>query len=343
MNRRALRVGVIGATGAVGEEMRRLLLSRNVPVAEARFFTSPRSAGRPLPFGDRTVVTEVLTPASFDGLDLALFSAGAAVSRDWGPKAVAAGALVVDNSSAFRMDPAVPLVVPEINPGALPAPPALIANPNCSTIQMVMALKPLHDLWRLRTVHVATYQSASGAGRRAMDELTAGTAGLLAGHEPAPDRFPQPIAFNLIPQVDDFGPLDYTREEWKMVNETRKILELPEVAVNATCVRVPVSRGHSEVVWAAFDRGVDVEEARNALRAFPGIVVVDDPAGRRYPTPREFAGTDMVLVGRIRRDIDDPRALVFWVVSDNLLKGAALNAVQIAEAVLLRRAALAGA
>jgi aspartate-semialdehyde dehydrogenase len=329
-----LDVAVVGATGAVGEEMRRLLLERRFPVRGLRFFTSPRSAGSEIPFGDRAVRAEVLAEGCFDGTQLALFSAGATVSREWGPKAVAAGALVVDNSSAWRMDPAIALVVPELNARRIPAAPALIANPNCSTIQMVVALQPLHERFGLTRVIVSTYQSTSGAGRRAMDELDEATAGFVAGAEPPPVKFPKPIAFNLVPQVDEFDRLDYTKEEWKMVNETRKIMELPELPVTATCVRVPVHRGHSEVVWARFARPVDVAAARAALAAFPGVSLVDDPATKSYPTPRDAAGKDSVFVGRLRRDPDDDHALVFWVVSDNLLKGAALNAVQIAEAAL---------
>jgi aspartate-semialdehyde dehydrogenase len=327
-----MNVAVVGATGAVGEEMRRLLIERRFPVRELRFFTSPRSAGTAIPFRDRTVTAEVLADGCFDGVQLALFSAGATVSREWGPRAVAAGALVVDNSSAWRMDPSIPLVVPEINAHAIPAAPALIANPNCSTIQIVVALKPLHERFGLERVIVSTYQSTSGAGRRAMHELDEATAGFRRGAEPAPIKFPHPIAFNLVPQVDEFDRLDYTKEEWKMVNETRKIMELPELPVTATCVRVPVHRGHSESVWARFAKPVDVAAARAALAAFSGVVVEDDPATKRYPTPRSAAGQDPVFVGRLRRDPSDDHALVFWVVSDNLLKGAALNAVQIAEA-----------
>ncbi|MDZ4806260.1 MAG: aspartate-semialdehyde dehydrogenase [Candidatus Eisenbacteria bacterium] len=328
-----VNVAVVGATGAVGEEMRRLLLERRFPVHQLRFLASPRSAGRTIPFGDREIVVEALEASSFAGVQLALFSAGATVSREWGPRAVAAGALVVDNSSAFRMDPGTTLIVPEINGHRVPPPPALIANPNCSTIQMVMALAPLHRQFGLSRVIVATYQSTSGAGRQAMNELDSGTRGFLAGDEPAPEKFPRPIAFNLVPQVDEFDRLDYTKEEWKMVDETRKILELPDLPVTATCVRVPVHRGHSEVVWARFDRPVDVAGARAALTAFPGVVVEDDPGAKRFPTPRSASGLDPVFVGRLRIDPTDEKALVFWVVADNLLKGAALNAIQIAEAV----------
>lgn len=327
-----VNVAVVGATGAVGEEMRRLLLDRRFPVGNIRFLASSRSAGQTLAFGSRDVMVEALADNSFADTHLALFSAGAAVSREWGPKAVAAGALVVDNSSAFRMDPNTALIVPEINGHRLPPPPCLIANPNCSTIQMVMALAPLHELFGLSQVIVATYQSTSGAGRQATMELDFASRGFLSGEEPPPVKFPRTIAFNLVPQVDQFDRLDYTKEEWKMVDETRKIMELPGLPVTATCVRVPVHRGHSEVVWARFDRPVDVARARVALAAFPGVVVEDDPATGRFPTPRDAAGQDPVFVGRLRRDPTDVQALVFWVVADNLLKGAALNAIQIAEA-----------
>jgi aspartate-semialdehyde dehydrogenase len=282
----------------------------------------------------RRWTAQTLSEGCFRSLDLVLFSAGASVSREWAPRAVEQGALVVDNSSAFRTDPEVALVVPEINAQTLPKPPAIVANPNCSTIQMVMALKPLHDRFGLKRVVVATYQSTSGAGRRAMNELEEGTAGFLSGREPPPEKFPHPIAFNLVPHVDDFLADGYTREEAKMVNETRRILGLPDLSVTPTCVRVPVFRGHSEMVWASFQTRVDPGEARRALEGFPGVVVQDDPGKRRYPTPRSAAGQDPVYVGRLRRDLSDESALVFWVVSDNLLKGAALNAVQIAETVL---------
>jgi aspartate-semialdehyde dehydrogenase len=334
MSAGSFRVAVVGATGAVGGEMRRLLDERNFPVRTLRLFTSPRSAGQKFVVQDREWTTEVLSEGCFEDVDVALFSAGAAVSREWGPKAVESGALVVDNSSAFRMDPGTPLVVPEINPHALRKPPTLIANPNCSTIQMVVALKPLRDLFGLSRVIVSTYQSVSGAGRSAMEELLQQTEGYLKGNEPAPSRFPHPIAFNLIPQVDEFGADGYTREEWKMVNETRKILEIPGLPVTATCVRVPVLRGHSEMVWAAFQKPVDLPAARQALSSFPGIVLQDEPEARGYPLPRAAGATDPVYVGRLRKDPSDPNALVFWVVSDNLLKGAALNAIQIAEVTL---------
>lgn len=333
------RVAVVGATGAVGREMVRLVSERLAPIESLRLFTSSRSAGTSLAGAGRSWTAEVLSEGCFRGAHLALFSAGAAVSREWGPKAVADGALVVDNSSAFRMDPGVPLVVPEINAGDLPRPPAIVANPNCSTIQMVMALKPLHDLFDLARVIVSTYQSASGAGRRALEELERGTAALLEERAEDVERFPHPIAMNLIPQVDEFGADGYTREEWKMVYETRKILGLPDLRVTPTCVRVPVRRAHSETVWASFRKEVDLAAARRALAAFPGVEVEDDPTQGRYPMPRTAEGRDGVFVGRLRRDPGDARSLVFWVVSDNLLKGAALNAVQIAERVLVPRVA----
>lgn len=330
------RVAVVGATGAVGVEMRRLLESRHFPVRELVPFASERSAGGAVSWAGRDVPLQTLTDGCFRGIDLALFSAGATVSREWGPRAVADGALVVDNSSAWRMDPAIALIVPEVNAHALPAPPALIANPNCSTIQMVVALEPLHRRFGLERVIVSTYQSTSGAGARAVVELDEGTRGFLSGREPEPKTFAYPIAFNLIPQIDDFAADGYTKEEWKMVNETRKIMGLPDLPVTPTCVRVPVHRCHSEMVWASFRDPVDVEEAQRVLAASPGICLEDDPAARRYPMPRTAAGRDAVHVGRIRRDPTDPRALVLWVVADNLLKGAALNAVQIAESVFSR-------
>lgn len=330
------RVAVVGATGAVGREMLQLLETRRLPVGELVPFASERSVGGSIGFGGARIPLRVPTPGCFRGLDVALFSAGATVSREWAPRAVSEGCLVVDNSSAWRMDPAIPLVVPEVNAHALPPPPALIANPNCSTIQMVMALEPLHRRFGLERVIVSTYQSTSGAGARALAELDSATRGHLAGQEPPPQRFAHPIAFNLIPQIDDFAADGYTKEEWKMLNETRKIMGLPDLPVTPTCVRVPVHRGHSEMLWTAFRDPVDPEEARRVLAAFPGIEVQDDPAARIYPMPRPAAGQEAVFVGRIRRDPCDPRALVLWVVSDNLLKGAALNAIQIAAAVLGR-------
>lgn len=335
-------VALVGATGAVGQEMTRLLETRRFPVREFRPFASERSAGTSVPLNGRAWPVRALYEGCFDGVELALFSAGATVSRAWGPKAVAAGALVADNSSAWRMDPDTPLVVPEVNPQALPAGPALVAVPNCSTIQMVVALEPLHRRFGLERVIVSTYQSTSGAGARAMAELESTTRGYLAGTEAPPEKFAHPIAFNLIPQIAEFASDGFTEEERKMRFETRKIMGLPDLPVVATCVRVPVRRGHSEMVWARFAQAVDVDEARRVMAAFPGLVVRDDPAARLYPMPRDTAGTDPVYVGRVRRDPDDPHALVFWVVADNLLKGAALNAVQIAEAVLLKGVTPAG-
>ena len=324
-----LTVAVVGATGAVGREMWRLVATGALPVSRAVAYTSSRTAGTELAFRGQTVRTIALTQASLEPVDLALFSAGAAAAREWAPRFVDAGAVVVDNSSAYRKEPGVPLVVPEINGHLLDARPRLVANPNCSTIQMVMALWPLHRAWGLSSVKVATYQSASGAGAKALAELVDGTRQHLEEDVERPSVFPHPLAFNVIPQVGDIDASGESVEERKMRDETRRILDLPELPVSATCVRVPVRRGHSESVWASFHETPDSERAR-ALLAEAGLVVEDEPGRAHYPLPREAAGKDEVFVGRIRQDASDPRGLVFWVVSDNLLKGAATNAVQIA-------------
>jgi aspartate-semialdehyde dehydrogenase len=329
------RVAVVGATGAVGREMLRMLAERKFPAASVRALASRRSVGKTLAFGKKRLKVELLTPASAQGIDVALFSAGAAVSKEYAPLFVQAGAVVVDNSSAWRMEPEIPLVVPEVNPHALSSQTKLIANPNCSTIQMVVALKPLHDAATLRRVIVSTYQSTSGAGHIAMEELRTQTRAVLAGRKfPLPEKLPAVIAFNCIPQIDVFLDNGYTKEEMKMVNETRKIMGLPDLPVSATTVRVPVFRAHSESVWAEFERPISVEEARRLLSKAPGVVVVDDPAQKRYPMPLDAEGHTETFVGRIRQDLTSPNGLVFWVVADNLLKGAALNAVQIAELVV---------
>jgi len=330
-----LKIAVVGATGAVGREMWRLVASGVLPVSRVLPYTSARSAGTELMFHGTSVRAIALSENTFEPVDLALFSAGASVAREWAPRFVAAGSVVVDNSSAFRKDPDVPLVVPEINGQALEAGVRLVANPNCSTIQMVMALAPLHRSWRLRSVKVATYQSASGAGARALTELLEGTRQYLEGGVEEPRAFPHPIAFNVIPQVGDFDAAGESVEERKMRDETRRILGLPDLPLSATCVRVPVLRAHSEAVWASFEDVPDPRRA-HALLTEAGIVVEDDPARSRYPLPRHAAGRPEVFVGRLRSDPSDPRGLAFWVVSDNLLKGAATNAVQVAEALLAR-------
>jgi len=348
-------VAVVGATGAVGSEMLRVLEERCFPVATVRLLASERSAGKRLTFNGSACRVERLAPRSFNGIDLALFSAGATRSLEFAPEAVRRGALVVDNSSAFRLKADVPLVVPEVNPEALEAHHGLIANPNCSTIIMVLALKPLHDAARITRIVVSTYQSVSGAGARAMWQLLTETKEALlklrvqgsgfrvdafakpTAHSPQPRALPAQIAFNVIPQVDVFLDNRYTREEMKMVHETRKILSEPDLAISATCVRVPVFIAHSEAVWVETQRPLSPDEAKRLLRRAPGVRVVDDVTKFAYPLPLEAAGRDEVLVGRIRKDESVAHGLALWVSGDNLRKGAATNAVQIAELVIGKR------
>ena len=327
-------VAVAGATGAVGVEMLRVLEQRGFPASEVRALASSRSAGRSVPFAGGELVVGEMTEASFDGVDIALFSAGADVSRHFRDAVRRAGCVMIDNSSAFRMEEGVPLVVPEVNPGDAALHSGVIANPNCSTIQMVVALKPLHDLSPVRRVVVSTYQAASGAGRAAMDELYEQSGDFLAGRAFEAVNFAHRIAFNCIPQIDVFMDDGSTKEEWKMVAETRKILHAPEIRLAATCVRVPVLRCHSESVNVEFDAPVGVERARAALSSAAGITVLDDPAEAIYPMPALLEGTDDTYVGRLRRDPSVEHGLAFWVVADQLRKGAALNAVQIAELLL---------
>ena len=328
-------VAVVGATGAVGREMLATLERRAFPVATLRAMASSRSAGGRVRFRGEEVEIEDLNKASFEGVDFALFSAGGAVSKVHGPRAVSEGAVVIDNTSAFRMEEGVPLVVPEVNPEALEGHQGLIANPNCSTIQMVVALKPLAEKYGLKRVVVSTYQSASGAGQKGIEELLAGSRAFLDGEqEPEPVTFAHPLAFEALPHIDVFEESGYTREELKMVWETRKILGMAELEVSATCVRVPVLRGHGESVSVDLEKEVSVEEVRKLWRESAGLEVLDDPDAKRYPLAREAAGTDPCWVGRIRRDLDRKETLHFWVVSDNLRKGAALNAVQIAETLV---------
>lgn len=328
-------VAVVGATGAVGREMLDTLVRRNFPHSEVRALASSRSAGTTVEFGGRTLTVRELTEDSFAGVDLALFSAGGSTSEKFAPCAAKAGCVVVDNSSAWRMDPGVPLVVPEVNPDDLSWHKGIIANPNCSTIQMVVALKPIHDAVRIKRIVVSTYQAVSGTGKKAIEELAAQTRALISGREAEVNVYPHRIAFNCLPQIDVFLDNGYTREEMKMVRETRKIFNDPEIAVTATTVRVPVFYGHSESVNIETEQKITAAECRELLSRAPGIRVVDDPGQRCYPMAIDAAGRDETLVGRIREDESIANGINLWVVSDNLRKGAALNAVQIAE-VLIR-------
>ena len=331
------KVAVVGATGVVGHEMLNILAERDFPVSEVFAVASERSAGGEVSFGeDEVLKVHDLDKFDFKGVDIGLFSPGAKVSAVHAPRAAKAGCVVIDNTSQFRMDPDVPLVVSEVNPQAIAQykKRGIIANPNCSTMQLVVALKPLHDLARIKRVVVATYQSVSGAGREAMDELFSQTRGIYVNDPPKKEHFTKQIAFNVIPHIDVFMEDGSTKEEWKMAVETRKILD-PSIAVTATCVRVPVFIGHAEAVNVEFERPIGEAEARAALRAAPGVSVVDHRVDEGYVTPQESAGEDPVFVSRIRKDPTVPHGLNLWVVADNLRKGAALNAVQIAE-ILVR-------
>ena len=329
------KVAVVGATGAVGETMLAILAERRFPISELVALASERSAGSYVDFADDEVLVQDL--ATFDpaGIDIALFSAGGGISKEYGPKFAAAGAVVIDNSSTFRYDDDVPLVVSEVNPEqAGNRPRGIIANPNCSTMQLMVALKPLHDAAKIERINIATYQSASGAGRSGMEELGRQTAELLNFQDIKPSKFQVQIAFNLIPQIDEFQPNGFTKEEMKLVWETRKILGDEAIGVNPTVVRVPVFYGHSEAVHIETRDKLSAEQARELLERAPGVVVVDERVAGGYPTPVTHAsGSDAVYVGRIREDLSHPRGLDLWVVSDNIRKGAALNAVQIAELV----------
>jgi len=327
------KVAVVGATGNVGRELLATLAERQFPIDEICALASSQSIGREVSFGDDDVLkVQDLESFDFRGIDIVLSSPGAKVSAAFAPRAAKAGAIVIDNTSQFRMDPDVPLVVPEVNPQAIAQyeKRGIIANPNCSTIQMVVALKPLHDLARIKRVVVSTYQSVSGAGRAAMDELFAQTRAIYVNDPIKPEHLTKQIAFNVIPHIDVFMQDGSTKEEWKMAGETRKILD-PDIAVTATCVRVPVFIGHAESVNVEFTRPIGEGEAREALRKMPGVIVVDHRADDGYITPAEVAGEDAVYVSRIRKDPTVPFGLNLWIVSDNLRKGAALNAVQIAE------------
>lgn len=327
----AYTVAVVGATGAVGTEMLSILEERKFPVEEIRPLASSRSAGGEVSFRGEDVTVKLLTRDSFQGIDIALFSAGASVSKEYAPVAAKAGAVVIDNSSAWRMDPQVPLVVPEVNPHDLETHQGIVANPNCSTIQMVVVLKPLHDHATITRVVVSTYQSVSGTGKEAMDELADQCRQLLSFGDVKSKVYPHQIAFNCLPHIDEFELSGYTREEMKMVNETRKILGDRSIGVSATTVRVPVFVGHAESVNVETKKKLSAEETRAILSTAPGVQLYDDPSRGLYPLQVHSVGTDAVFVGRIREDETIPKGLNLWVVADNLRKGAALNAVQIAE------------
>lgn len=331
--REDLHVAVVGATGAVGIEMLETLEKRNFPIGKLTPLASARSAGKTLPFRGEKIAVQELTKDSFDGVDIALFSAGGRISKEFAPAAVEAGAVVVDNSSAFRMDDSVPLVVPEINAADVARHKGIIANPNCSTIVTVMALYPLHQAFGVKRIFASTYQAVSGSGAMGIAELKRQVGEINEGREVSREVYPYQIAFNVLPHVDVFLDNGYTNEEMKMVHESRKIMGLPNFQASVTCVRVPVYRAHSIAVSAEFEKPVSVERAREAINAAPGIDLNDDVTSNDYPLPLESAGQDNCQIGRIRRDCAMENGLSFWVVGDQLLKGAALNTVQIAEEV----------
>ena len=343
MSRFGFNVAVVGATGAVGEQIVSILEERSFPVKSLKLLASGRSEGKKMMFRNKEITIEKTVPDSFEGIDLAFFTAGSAVSKEFVPEAVKRNAIVIDNTSAFRMYPNVPLVVPEVNEADLKNHSGIIANPNCSTIQMVVALEPIRHHFGLSRVIVSTYQSTSGAGKRFIEEMYSQSLTVIKnktlGKDPVyqdPDTYP--IAFNVIPQIDRFVENDYTFEEMKMCQETKKIMHLPELKISATCVRIPVERGHSEAVYFEVeDTDVDAQEIKNVLSVTPGIQLIDNPEERKYPMPYFAKGKKEVFVGRIRKDLDIDRGFHMWVVADNLLKGAAWNSVQIAESLLKMR------
>ncbi|QFK71031.1 aspartate-semialdehyde dehydrogenase [Pradoshia sp. D12] len=342
MNEKKLHVAVVGATGAVGQQMIDTLQKRNFPIGKISLLSSSRSAGKQIEFNGETITVQEAKPESFEGVDIALFSAGGSISKALAPEAVKRGAIVVDNTSAFRMDENVPLVVPEVNEDDLRKHQGIIANPNCSTIQMVVALEPIRKAYGLKKIIVSTYQAVSGAGAAAVEELNTQASDILAGKTVNPSILPvkgaekhYQIAFNAIPQIDVFGENGYTFEEMKMVNETKKIMHLPSLQVAATCVRLPIAVGHSESVYIEIENnGVSAEQVKEIFLNAPGIVLQDDPANQVYPMPADCVGKNEVFVGRVRKDLDEDAGFHMWVVSDNLLKGAAWNSVQIAESLI---------
>jgi len=336
MKKDGYNIAIVGATGAVGQEMMEILEERNFPVKELRLLASERSAGQELEYKGNKIKVEKLDENSFENIDIALFSAGGDRSREFAPIAARAGAVVIDNSSAFRMEEDVPLVIPEVNPHAVAGykKRGIVANPNCTTAVTLMALKPLHDLGNIKRVIASSYQAVSGAGTQAIEELRNQTLAWANSEEIRSETFPHQIAFNVLPQIDSFLDNGYTKEEMKLHNETRKILENNEIALTATTVRVPVFRAHSVAVNIETEKKISASEAKEALNNFPGIRVVDEPGELKYPMPIDAAGTDDCIVGRIREDYTVPNGLSFWVVGDQLRKGAALNAVQIAELLI---------
>ena len=327
-------VAILGATGAVGQELLELLSERRFPLKELRLLASTRSAGQSISFQGKELTVQPVSAETLAGVDLVLASAGGSVSRQWAPVAVEQGAVVIDNSSAFRMDPQVPLVVPEVNPEATHTHQGIIANPNCTTILLTLALAPLAAMRSLRRVVVSTYQSASGAGARAMEELRQLSRTVLDGGNPVSEVLPHSLAFNLFLHNSPLAESGYCEEELKMLNETRKIMDLPQLRLSATCVRVPVLRAHSEAINIEFESPLPVEEARAALLAAPGLELIEDFSSNRFPMPTDVTGRDSVAIGRIRQDLSDPNALELWLCGDQIRKGAALNAVQIAELLL---------
>lgn len=331
------RIAILGATGAVGTELLALLEERDFPLAELRLLSSPRSVGKSLSFKGQAIAVEAVTADSFQGIDIVLASAGGGTSKQWADIAVAAGAVVIDNSSAFRMDPQVPLVVPEVNPEAAKGHQGIIANPNCTTILMTVALWPLHQVSPIRRIVAATYQSASGAGARAMEELKVQSQAVLNGEEPKPEILPHPIAFNLFPHNSPLNENGYCEEELKMVYETRKIFGDADIRISATCVRVPVLRAHSEAINLEFDQPFELERARKLIAGAPGVQLQEDWQANRFPMPMDVSGKDDVWVGRIRQDLSNANGLELWICGDQIRKGAALNAVQIAELLVQRQ------
>ena len=331
LQRKEYKIAILGATGAVGTELMSLLVERNFPIAQLKLLASPKSLGKTLSFKGQEIEIEPVSPEAFEGIDIVLASAGASVSKEWAAIAVSKGAVIIDNSSAFRQDPNVPLIVPEVNPQAVDLHQGIIANPNCTTILMNLAVYPLHKVKPVKRIVAATYQSVSGAGARAMDELTEQTQAILNNQEPKAEILPYPIGFNLFlhnSPIDDQG---YCAEEMKMVNETRKIFDCPEIQITATCVRVPVLRAHSEAINIEFNEPFSVVKAKEVLSTAEGIELIEDWSRNYFPMPIAASGKDEVLVGRIRQDISHPNCLELWLCGDQIRKGAALNAIQIAE------------